>query len=180
METCTYLHVLYGPLNLLVSDALEADLPAERTRGRHLEPAGQTRRAEMVPAAVGQLREPQDSRADRTHERRVRLADQRAAEAGQRLRGGSSRQHWLGRSSGCPRHNSSLALLLLEFAFSNTYATSVRMRKRLRHPVRAKESSDDEVNSRRFLRHIQYSYCVTLLVEFSRRMTKEHIVQSRL
>lgn len=70
-----YLHVLYCSLYLLVSNALEAHLPAEGAAGRHLQPARQARRAEVVPAAVGQLRETQDTRAYRTRVGRVRLAD---------------------------------------------------------------------------------------------------------
>ena len=72
-HTHTHLHVLHGSLYLLVSDALEADLATERTAGRHLQPARQTGRAEMVAAAVGQLRLTEHARTYRTGERGVRF-----------------------------------------------------------------------------------------------------------
>ena len=93
-----YLHVLYSSLYLLVSDALEAHLPAEGTVGGHLEPARQARRAEVIAAAVGQLWLAQDAGADGTRERRVGLANQHAAETCKRLGRGSSREEWIRRS----------------------------------------------------------------------------------
>ena len=75
INTYEYLHILHRSLYLLVSDALEAHLPAQGTVGGHLQPAGQARGAEVIAAAVGQLWLAQDAGADRTRERRVGLAD---------------------------------------------------------------------------------------------------------
>ena len=88
---CSHLQIVKSSLHLLVLDAPEADLAAERAAGRRLQPARQTGGTEVVPAAVSQLRLAENASAYRARERRVWLAYEGARVTAERLHGGPAR-----------------------------------------------------------------------------------------